>query len=72
METDYNDKNTTIRTDLWHQMTIPELINQQRLLIERSNTISSLVAMSATPSVKAMQFAVEMALNDINELIQSK
>lgn len=60
---------TEIRTDLWHTMTVGDLLEQQTMLIDRMNAVMDLQARMNTPSIQHMRAYLEQALTAINLLI---
>ena len=58
-----------IRTDMWGCMNHQQLIMQRELLMDKITTVQQLIGMSASPSTLMMYNALQLGLNDINQLI---
>ena len=66
------DPQVQIRTDLWNTMGTPELSHQRDLLMTRMEQASRLFSHNTSPSVINMYTAMQQALKDINNLIDTK
>lgn len=72
--TSYDDKDPEIqvRTDLWGQMSAPQLVTQRELLMDRLDSLHKMMSINASPSVLSMYNAMQMGLSDINQLIEHR
>lgn len=61
-----------VRTDLWGTMALPDLVTQRDLLVNRMEKTSRMFSSMMSPSVISMYSAMQMALNDINGLIDKQ
>lgn len=61
-----------VRTDLWGAMAMPDLVLQRDLLISRMEKTSRMFSNTMSPSIVSMYSAMQMALNDINGLIDKQ
>ena len=61
---------TEINAALWPSLTLPELLDQQTLLLDRVENLQSLRGYGTTPAIESIMFAVTKALEDIDRLIQ--
>lgn len=67
-----SDPETQIRTDLWSTMSNQQLVVQRDLLMDRMAAVQRMVSISATPAVLGIYDAMQLGLNDINQLIERK
>lgn len=58
-----------IRTDLWPTMGMPELVVQRDLLLTRMEKASRMFGQHTSPSAINIYSAMQVALRDINGLI---
>lgn len=68
---DDTDPERTIRTDLWPSMTVQQLSRQQELVIDKMSTLSKIMG-GATPTIHHMYSALEVALQDISNLVEHR
>lgn len=66
------DPHVQIRTDLWNTMGTPELSHQRDLLMSRMEQASRMFDHNTSPSLITMYTAMQQALKDINNLIDTK
>lgn len=67
-----NDPQVQIRTDLWNTMDMHELSHQRDLLMARMDQASRMFSHNTSPSGISMYTAMQRALKDINNLIDTK
>ena len=63
---------TTIRTDLWNEMSLEQLTRQHDLMISKLSTIQQMVGINASPSIIAMYSAMQLGINDLTALIETR
>lgn len=66
------DPNTNLRSDLWPTMTLSQLSRQQELVIDKINKMLILIGASATPALQNIHGALQVALRDLNALIDNR
>ena len=66
------DPQVQIRTDLWNTMGTSELSHQRDLLMSRMEQASRMFDHNASPSLITMYTAMQQALKDINNMIDTK
>lgn len=66
--TDERDPHICIRSDLWPTMTLEELLNQQRMVIDRLSQLASIMS-GAGPAVHNLYGALQVALQDLSTLL---
>jgi hypothetical protein len=70
--TDELDIATTIRSDLWNTMTLGQLTQQQELIIGKISLVYQMTGFNANPSINNIYAALQVALTDLNRLIDSR
>lgn len=70
----YNDTDpqVQVRTDLWPTMGMPELVSQRDILMTRMERVSRMMGAGAAPAVFDIYSAMQIALRDINQLIDTR
>ena len=68
---DDNDPQIQVRTDLWHTMNMSDLVHQRDLLMSHMEKASRMIGFNASPAVLGIYSAMQMALQDINHLIDA-
>lgn len=66
------DPSTTLRSDLWPTMTLSQLSRQQELVIDKISRMHILIGASATPALQNLYGALQVALRDLNALIDNR
>lgn len=61
-----------LRSDLWHEMSLSQLARQQEIAIDKVSKMHQILGPQAGPSVQAIYAALQMALKDLNALIDSR
>jgi len=61
-----------VRSDLWNDMTLSQLSRQQEIVIDKVSKMYQLLGPQAGPSVQSIYAALQMALQDLNRLIDSR
>lgn len=69
---DEMDAQTNIRSDMWNSMTLSQLATQQELVITKISRLYSMTGFSANPSINNIYAALQVALTDLNQLIDSR
>jgi len=75
MKDPYNpsdDPQETIRADLWAEMNLSELTNQQDLVLTKLSLLASVMGSSPTQSYKDMYGSLQAALEALNGLIEHR
>lgn len=67
-----NDPSIQIRTDLWPTMSISQLNRQRELMLDNISKLQSMVDSHGNPSIRNMYAALQVGLQDLNKLIDSK
>lgn len=66
------DPQHTIRSDLWSTMDISQLTQQQDLVITKISTMHRMLGPSASPTMYNLYAALQVALQDLNQLIDNR
>jgi hypothetical protein len=64
-----------IRSDLWPTMSVGQLYKQQELVIDKITKLHSMASIggaAATPTVAGLLKALQQALTDLSQLIESR
>ena len=69
MDKDQEKLETDIRSDLWLTMSVAQLNNQRELILDK---ITTTLALGSHPTALSIHAALQMALTDINNLIDSR
>lgn len=69
-DTDDRNPDTQIRSDLWGNMSLHELLNQQRLVLNRLTAAGNLLTgLHANENMRGLYFALQHASDTLTELI---
>lgn len=69
-DTDDRNPETQIRSDLWSTMNMHELLNQQRLVLNRLSTAGNLLTgMYANENMRGLYQALQHASDTLTEMI---
>lgn len=66
------DAQTNIRSDMWLSMSMSQLARQQEIVIEKISLVHRMLGGGASPSVHNIYGALQVALQDLNKLIDSR
>ena len=75
MSTNYTpetDPQNNLRSDLWPTMSPAELGRQQELVVDKLSKLQSMTGVSSTPSFRNIYGALQVAMNDLTQLINNR
>lgn len=66
------DPEHNLRSDLWPTMSLSQLARQQEIVIDKVSKLHTLMTIGATPSIQNIYAALQIALKDLNALIDNR
>lgn len=72
MNYDTMDPAKQVRSDLWPSMTLTQLTQQQEIVIDRINKLTSIMGIGYTESLRTMYGALQQANQDLARLIDHR
>lgn len=67
-----NSPEESLRADLWPTMSLGQLARQQDIAITKISLIHQMAANNTSPAIQNIYGALQRALQDLNELVDSR
>jgi hypothetical protein len=67
-----NDPSLQVRTDMWSTMSTSQLTRQRELMLDKLSKLQSMMGGVANPTILNMYSALQMGMQDLNNIIDHK